>query len=59
MSEQVRRLSLPLDKEELKTLRAGDACLLTGPLYTLRDAGHIRLLAELEECGTLPYGLEG
>lgn len=56
-----KRLALPLDREQLKELRAGDACLLTGPLYTLRDAGHIRLLAELDEqgCDELPYGLDG
>lgn len=52
-------LTLPLSKEILATLRAGDACMLTGTLYTLRDAGHIRLLAELEERGNLPYGLVG
>ena len=58
---ETRKLTLPLDKGELKTLRAGDACTLTGPMYTLRDAGHIRLLAELDAQGTdeLPYGLEG
>ena len=56
-----KRLALPLDREELKALRAGDECLLNGPLYTLRDAGHIRLLAELDEKGAddLPYGLTG
>ena len=57
----MRSLKLPLDKEELATLRAGDACLLTGPLYTLRDAGHMRRLDEmdeLEEEGLL-YDLEG
>ncbi|MEE0519478.1 fumarate hydratase C-terminal domain-containing protein [Slackia sp.] len=54
-----RNLSLPLDREELKTLRAGDACLLSGEMFMLRDAGHIRLVAELEEQGSLPYGLEG
>lgn len=56
-----RRLSLPLNREELAALRAGDACTLTGPLYTLRDAGHIRLLAQLDAQGTdeLPYGLSG
>lgn len=59
MSDTAHRLQLPLDKEVLKTLRAGDACLLTGPMYTLRDAGHIRLLAELKEQGSLPYGLSG
>lgn len=54
-----RNLSLPLDREELKTLRAGDACLLSGEMFMLRDAGHIRLVAELEEQGFLPYGLDG
>ena len=58
MSDVVR-LSLPLDRAELARLRAGDRCELSGPMYTLRDAGHIRLLAELEEQGRLPYGLEG
>ena len=55
------RLQTPLDKEQLATLRAGDACLLSGKLYTLRDAGHMRLHAEMDEAGDekLPYGLEG
>lgn len=54
-------LQLPLDRKQLAELRVGDACALTGPLFTLRDAGHIRLLEELEAQGSdsLPYGLEG
>ena len=52
-------LSLPLDREALRDLRAGDRCLLTGPLYTLRDAGHLRLLDELASEGALPYDLAG
>ena len=53
-------LSLPLDRARLAALEAGDACLLTGPLFTLRDAGHVRLMAELEATGgALPYGLDG
>lgn len=60
-SNAPKRLTMPFDREELRQLRAGDACLLTGPMYTLRDAGHLRLLAELDEAGedTLPYGLNG
>ncbi len=54
-----KRLTLPLDRAALSQLQAGDSCLLTGPLYTLRDAGHIRLMAELETSGELPYGLAG
>lgn len=53
-----RRLSLPLDRTLLPALQAGEACLLSGPLYTLRDAGHARLLDEMG-AGPLPYGLEG
>lgn len=61
MGRTMMRLELPLDREQLRELRAGDACLLSGPMYTLRDAGHIRLLAELDEQGSdeLPYGLAG
>ena len=47
------KLTLPLDREILKTLKAGQACMLTGPLFTLRDAGHQRLL---EEMGDLVSG---
>ena len=54
-----KHLTLPLTKEALADLQAGDYCLLTGPLYTLRDAGHVRLMAKLAEQGSLPYDLEG
>lgn len=60
-SQTSLKLTLPLDREIAKQLRVGESCLLTGPMYTLRDAGHMRLLAELDEQGTdeLPYGLDG
>ena len=57
--EEPLPITLPLDREQIKTLKAGQACLLTGPLYTLRDAGHQRLLDEMGDGTTLPYGLEG
>ena len=64
MSSDAVRLALPLDRTRLGELRAGDACTLTGPLFTLRDAGHIRLLGELDradepESVLQRYGLEG
>ena len=52
-------LELPLSREALASLRAGDACTLSGAMYTLRDAGHMRLLDELHDRGCLPYNLEG
>lgn len=54
-----RKLTLPLAKDEAASLRAGDALLLSGPVFTSRDAGHVRLLAALEEEGRLPFDLEG
>ena len=51
------RLTLPLDREVVKTLKAGQACTLSGPLFTLRDAGHQRLLEEMASDNNLPYGL--
>lgn len=57
----MRSLTLPLRKEEIAALRAGEDCTLTGPMFTLRDAGHIRLLSELDAQASdaLPYGLDG
>lgn len=54
-----RKVALPLDLAQIESLRAGDHCLLSGPLHTLRDAGHMRLLAEMEAEGRMPYDLEG
>lgn len=54
-----KHLQLPLVPEDIGGLTVGDACLLTGTLFTLRDAGHARLLDELEAQGVLPYDLAG
>ena len=56
-ADPIRLLSL--NPEEAKELRAGQACLLSGPLFTLRDAGHQRLLAEMGDSKEPPYGLTG
>lgn len=53
------KLSLPLSREDLKALGAGTPVLLTGKLYTMRDAGHQRCLSFLESHSQLPFGLEG
>lgn len=53
------KLKLPLSKDDLAPLRSGDEVLLSGPVYTMRDAGHARCLAYLQEHGELPFGLAG
>ncbi len=46
-------------KEKAKSLRAGDRVLLSGIVYTSRDAAHKRINALLDEGGKLPYELSG
>lgn len=58
MAEAIR-LELPLDRDAVSELRAGDAVVLSGPVFTARDATHERLLEELRRDGVLPYGLSG
>lgn len=54
------QIVLPASREELASLRVGDEVLITGPVYTARDATHVRLAGETTaHGGTLPYGLEG
>lgn len=55
----MKRISLPADPAELKSLRAGEHVLLCGPVYTARDAAHKRLVACLEQGQPLPFELAG
>ncbi|NLZ67292.1 MAG: TRZ/ATZ family protein [Clostridiaceae bacterium] len=58
-NEAVRRVTLPLTKEIVSSFRMGERVLLTGPMFTLRDAGHQRLVALLERNEDPPFPLEG
>jgi len=53
------RIALPADTARLRALPVGTRVLLSGPVFTARDATHERLIAELERDGALPYGLAG
>ncbi len=41
------------------TLRAGDRILLSGTVYTARDAAHKRIMTALRESAPLPFELSG
>lgn len=45
--------------EHLPKLRAGDSVLLSGTIYTARDAAHKRIFALLDEGQELPFELSG
>ena len=49
-----KRITLPLTEEIAKTLKAGDRVLLTGIIYTSRDAGHKRMCEALAAGESLP-----
>ena len=56
MAEAIR-ITLPLTEETARRLQAGDRVLLSGVLYTGRDAAHKRMVEALERGETLPTGL--
>ena len=50
-----KRITLPLTEELARTLKAGDSVLLTGVIYTSRDAGHKRMCEALARGEELPF----
>jgi len=56
---QPRRITTPLSEEVVMSLRAGDRVLLSGVIYTARDAAHKRMLEMLERAEALPIELKG
>lgn len=48
-----------MDISDVKKLKAGDNVLITGTIYTGRDAAHKRLIQLLEKGKTLPVDLKG
>ena len=55
----IRKLTTPLSREDVLSLRAGDQVLLSGVVYTARDAAHLRLVEAMERGEALPLPLQG
>ena len=53
------KLTTPVTKEDLAPLRAGDTVLLSGVVYTGRDAAHKRMMELLDDGKNLPFPVEG
>ena len=53
------KLTTPATREDLAPLKAGDAVLLSGVVYTARDAAHKRLMELLDKGEPLPFPVEG
>jgi len=55
----IKRISTPLSREDARALRCGEAVLLSGVIYTARDAAHKRLSGLIAQGETLPLPIEG
>ena len=51
-------IKTPLTREMVKTLKAGDSCLISGVIYTARDAAHKRLCELAAEGKELPLDVK-
>ncbi|HEY94926.1 MAG TPA: Fe-S-containing hydro-lyase [Dehalococcoidia bacterium] len=55
----LKRITLPLNDDIIRELRAGDSVLLTGPVYVARDAAHRRMVEAMERGERLPFDISG
>ena len=53
-----KRITTPLTEEKVRDLKAGDTVLLSGVIYTGRDAAHKRLVDLVEEGKELPIDVK-
>jgi len=51
-------ITAPLTIDVVKTLKAGDNCLVSGYIYTARDAAHKRMIEALNRGEELPFDIK-
>ena len=54
-----KSIKAPLDKDTARSLRAGDSCLISGIIYTARDAAHKRMCEAVARGEELPFDPAG
>lgn len=54
-----KRVTTPLTPEVVADLRAGDMLLISGTIYTARDAAHKRMIEDMAAGRPLPFDVEG
>ena len=52
------RINTPFTTEDVRKLKAGDSCLISGVIYTARDAAHKRLCELVAEGKELPFDVK-
>ncbi len=56
---QIKKITPPLDDAQVMALKAGDRVLLSGVIYTARDAAHKKMAELLAAGAPLPLDLKG
>lgn len=56
---QAKKITTPLNEEKVIQLKAGDSVLITGYIYTARDAAHKRFFELIEKGKELPIDIKG
>lgn len=51
------RITAPLSEETIASLKSGDRVLISGTVYTARDAAHKRMTEQLEQGLELPFDI--
>ena len=56
---EIKKIRTPLDDESVTALKSGDKVLLSGYIYTARDAAHKRFMEALRDGSPLPFDIKG
>jgi len=59
MMNDVVKIRPPLDEKTVRSLKAGQRVLITGTIYTARDAAHKRMMELIKKNEPLPFDLKG
>lgn len=52
------KIDTPITRDKVKKLKAGDSVLISGTIYTARDAAHKRLVEKIEAGEELPVDIK-
>jgi fumarate hydratase subunit beta len=59
MTTDLKRITTPLTDDVTGSLKAGEKVLLSGFVYTARDAAHKRFIDTLDAGGEMPFDMKG
>ena len=54
----IKAITTPLSRENARSLRCGETVLLSGTIYTARDAAHMRMMDAIGQGKPLPFDIE-